>query len=127
MEKHPIWKRAGAPDEVHLGERTRLELVRVGTLTLAKVTLEPGWHWAEDLRPRVGTASCEVAHVTYVISGRLRVRLDDGRELLLGPGDTAYLPPGHDAWVEWDEPFVALDLLGGEAALRGLQEERRAA
>jgi len=26
-----------------------------------------------------------------------------------GPGDLGYIPPGHDAWVVGNEPFVAID------------------
>src|SRR3712207_6852580 len=45
-------------------------------------------------------------HTQYVISGRLRVRMDDGTEQECGPGEALYVPPGHDAWVVGNEPFV---------------------
>ena len=36
--------------------------------------------WSTDVKPRAGTSSCEMAHTAYVISGRMRVRMDDGAE-----------------------------------------------
>ncbi|MFR9805574.1 hypothetical protein ACL02T_25310 [Pseudonocardia sp. RS010] len=44
-----------------------------------------------------------------MIAGRLRLRDDSGGELDLAPGDAYQVPPGHDAWVIGDEPFVALE------------------
>jgi quercetin dioxygenase-like cupin family protein len=50
-----------------------------------------------------------VHHLQYVISGRLRIVQDDGSQIDLTPGDFASIPPGHDAWVLGDEPFVCVD------------------
>lgn len=33
-------------------------------------------------------------------------------EMDFEPGDVSLLPPGHDAWVVGDEPFVAIDIQG---------------
>jgi len=33
----------------------------------------------------------------------------DGTELEIGPGDVFEVPPGHDAWVIGDEPWVSVD------------------
>jgi class 3 adenylate cyclase len=33
----------------------------------------------------------------------------DGTELEIGPGDVFEIPPGHDAWVVGDEPWVSVD------------------
>ena len=41
----------------------------------------------------------------------MKVRMDDGTEIEGGPGDTAVIPPGHDAWVVGDEPCVSIRLL----------------
>jgi uncharacterized cupin superfamily protein len=61
----------------------------------------------------VGGESCQVHHVGYVISGRMHIRMDDGQELEIGPGDVLQIPPGHDAWIVGDEPYVGLDFKGG--------------
>jgi uncharacterized cupin superfamily protein len=46
-----------------------------------------------------------------ILSGRQYVVMADGAELDLKPGDVAVMPPGHDAWVDGDEPNVLLDLV----------------
>ena len=71
---------------------------------------EPGWRWSTDVKPIAGTQSCELPHFLYVVSGRMRVLMDDGREVELRPGDVASIPPGHDAEVLGDEPCVTVDL-----------------
>ena len=58
-----------------------------------------------DVKPLVGTSSCELAHTAYVVSGRMRVRMNDGTEAEFGPGDAHYVSPGHDAWVVGEEPL----------------------
>jgi ketosteroid isomerase-like protein len=81
-----------------------------GGLTALKGVFEPGWRWSQDVAPIAGTESCRVHHLGYVISGRMHVVLDGGREREIGPGDLFDLPPGHDAWVVGDEPCVMVDL-----------------
>lgn len=46
----------------------------------------------------------------YIISGRMKVVMDDGTQSGNGPGDVAVIPPGHNAWVIGDEPCVFVDL-----------------
>lgn len=109
----PQTKNMHKPDEVRQLPKTRVEVVTFGDLSLMKLTLEPGWRWSEHVRPTAGTTSCEVPHFNYGISGRLHIRMNDGTEDEVGPGDTMLLPPGHDAWVVGDEPYVGLDFQGG--------------
>lgn len=101
-----------APDETRSFDRGRMDLVKLGSGTIGRAVFEPGWRWSECVKPIVGTKSCEVAHLGYVISGRLRVRMDDGTEGEAGPGEAFHIAPGHDGWVVGDEPCVALDFQG---------------
>jgi hypothetical protein len=64
----------------------------------------------ENVKPIVGTDSCQVLHTGYQVSGRLHVRLEDGTEEEVGPGEAYVVPPGHDAWVVGDEPVVSIDM-----------------
>ncbi len=105
-------KRFDAPDEVRLFPRGRSELVKVGGLTFARLTTDPGYHWAADVKPTAGTESCEVAHAICIVAGRLRVLMDGGEEFEMGAGEVAFLPPGHDVWVVGDEPVVEIEVLG---------------
>ena len=55
---------------------------------------------------------CQAAHVGYVISGRMKVVMDDGTADEFGPGDLMICPAGHDAWIVGDEPCVVIDWAG---------------
>jgi Cupin domain len=108
-------KRFDAPDETRPFEgRGQADVVQVGGRAVARGVFEPGWRWSENIRPIAGTDSCETSHLGYCISGRMRVRMDDGGEEEMGPGDVVAIPPGHDAEVVGDEPCVFLDF--GEIA-----------
>ena len=54
----------------------------------------------------------QASHLQYHVSGRIRVRLENGTEDEFGPGEVSLLPPGHDAWVVGNEPAVVIDLSG---------------
>jgi len=47
-----------------------------------------------------------------VVSGRAAVRMDDGTEFVMEPGDLFAIPAGHDSWVVGDEPYVSVHLQG---------------
>jgi hypothetical protein len=90
----------------------KIEVVTVGGYTFGRATLQPGWKWSESLKPVLKTESCMIRHNQIVVSGRLRVRMDDGTEMEFGPGDVMAISPGHDAWVVGKKPFVAIDING---------------
>jgi hypothetical protein len=107
--------------------RGRIDLVALDGLTVARAVFEPGWRWSQDVRPAAGTELCEVAHTGYVVSGHQCVRMADGTEQELGPGDAFMIAPGHDAWVVGDEPCVTLDFSGHAARVGVPAAERSAA
>lgn len=65
--------------------------------------------------PLAGTESCEVHHNGFVVQGRMRIRMNDGAETEVGPGDVFVCPAGHDAWVVGSEQVVVYDFAGGMA------------
>ena len=97
------------PDERRDFPRGHIEITRLTGLTFAVFTLEPGWRWTESVAPVAGTDTCQVRHTVYTVRGRIRVRMEDGTESEIGAGDIAVIPPGHDAWVVGDEPYIAYD------------------
>ena len=98
------------PDETRQFEgKGHADVVNVGGRTIGKGTFEPGWRWSQNVKPIAGTDSCQVSHLAYVLSGEMTVRMDDGTETKIGAGQVCALPPGHDAWVEGDEPCVMVD------------------
>jgi class 3 adenylate cyclase len=102
----------GAPDELRSVGRGRLELVEMGDAAFGRITYEPGWRWSQDLKPLIGTDWCEIHHVGYCVSGSLRAEMRDGSSMEIGGGDIFEVPPGHDAWVVGDEPWVSVDWTG---------------
>ena len=100
------------PDEVREFPNGRVELLNIGGGTVGRLVLQPGWRWSKDVKPLAKTASCEAPHFQYHVSGRLGIKMDDGTELVAGPGDVTALPSGHDAWVVGDEPVVVIDWFG---------------
>ena len=88
-----------SPDETRTPDKTRVEVVRLGETSAARLTFQPGWRWSE----------CEVRHVGIVHTGRMTVRHSDGTELEIGPGEAYVIEPGHDAWVVGDEQFVGYE------------------
>jgi class 3 adenylate cyclase/quercetin dioxygenase-like cupin family protein len=118
-------KRFDNPDEVRTVEKTRIELVELGDTAIGHTIFEPGWRWAEHVKPIVGTETCEVHHLGYVMSGTLHVEMDDGPTMELTPGDVFEVPPGHVAWVVGDEPWTSLDFAGRRGFAKSLEASDR--
>ena len=91
------------PDETKSPDKTLAQTVNFGTVAATKITVQPGWSWSSCIKPHVGGDSCQAGHVGMVLKGSLRVRHDDGTEVVVTVGDAYSFAPGHDAWVEGDE------------------------
>lgn len=107
-------KSHASPDEVRSPDKTRVEVVNLEGCTIGRFNFKPGWRWSECIKPVVKTESCQVSHVGHAISGRLRVRMADGTEKLIGAGESYTIPPGHDAWVEGNETFVGIEVMSAD-------------
>ena len=107
---HVEAKSFDAPDEVRTFEgHGHVDVVTVGGHTVLRGQFEPGWKWSTDLKPIAGTDSCEVSHLGFCVAGRMKVVMDDGAERVIGAGEAAAIPPGHDAEVVGDETCVWMD------------------
>lgn len=106
------WKNFRKADEVREFPKGRLELIKIAGATIGRGVFEPGWRWANSVKPIAKTHSCEAPHFQYHVSGILHVKMDDGTEFDLKPGDISMLPPGHDAWTVGNEPVVVIDFQG---------------
>ena len=100
------------PDEVRTFEKGRVELVKVGDVTIGRGIFEPGWKWSTHVKPIAKTKSCEAPHFQYQISGTMKVVMDDGTMRECKAGDMSLLPSGHDAWVVGNDPVVVIDFQG---------------
>ncbi|MDQ1404358.1 MAG: hypothetical protein QOG03_2674 [Actinomycetota bacterium] len=105
-------KNFDSPDETRAFDNGQMQLITLGTGTVGRSVFEPGWKWSENVKPIVGTDSCQVAHFGYVISGKMHIVMDDGTEGDAGSGDLVEIAPGHDAWIVGDEPCVMVDFQG---------------
>jgi class 3 adenylate cyclase len=54
------------------------------------------------------------------VSGVLHIELEDGTEGEIRAEEMFELPPGHDAWVVGDEPWIAIDFRGARSYARPL-------
>jgi hypothetical protein len=99
-----------SPDETRpFEDKGEMRIVNVGDETVGRGTFEPGWRWDENVKPIAGTDSCQTYHLGYVLSGRMRVFMDDGSEQEIAPGSVFVIPPGHNAEVIGDEPCETLE------------------
>lgn len=109
-----VHKNFDKPDETRPFEAStgRLDLLNVSGGAVGRAVFEPGWRWSLHVKPIAGTDSCQSAHTGYVVSGRMKIVMDDGESADVSPGDFIQIEPGHDAWVLGDEQCVVLDWTG---------------
>jgi hypothetical protein len=98
-----------APDETRAPDKTKVEIVRLGGTSAARVALQPGWRWSECIKPVAGTDSCQVHHVGVMVSGTLHVAHEDGTEQDISGGEAYVIEPGHYAWVVGDETVLGYE------------------
>ncbi|HEY1228684.1 MAG TPA: cupin domain-containing protein [Ramlibacter sp.] len=103
-----------APDEVRAPDKTRVEVVQFERYTIGRFKFQPGWRWSECVKPVVKTDQCQLSHVGHAVSGRIKVRMKDGTEKTISAGESYTIPPGHDAWVEGDQPFVGIEVMSAD-------------
>ena len=110
-----VLKRFENPDETRTFEKGKLEIVRIGGMTIGRASYEPGWKWSEHVSQLAGTAFCEVEHVGLVLSGRAMAAMINGEHVELSAGSLFYVPAeAHDSWVIGDEPYVSIHFLGAD-------------
>jgi hypothetical protein len=97
------------PDESRAPDKTNVDVVHLGNVHAARLTLQPGWRWSECIKPVAGTDSCQTPHVGFIASGTIHVALDDGTERDIQSGEAYVIEPGHDAWVVGDDQVVGYE------------------
>ena len=108
-----------SPDTTRTPDKTRVELVTLGSGEIGRYTFDPGWRWSECIKPVVGTDSCQVEHIGYLVSGTLGVRHEDGTETEVRAGSVYRIAPGHDGWTVGNEPVVAVEFQGASHFAEG--------
>jgi hypothetical protein len=104
-----------SPDETHIFEKGKIDLANFSDdVTIGRAIFEPGWSWEKCVKPIAKTNSCQAPYTMYIISGRMKVVMDDGTEAESGHGDAVIVPPRHNAWVVGNESYVAIDFTGAK-------------
>ena len=98
--------------------KIKKETVALQGVSVTRVTFGVGAKWSNDLKDYAGTDSCQLPHVALVLSGALRVIMDDGSQQDFSRNDVMLLPPGHDAWSLGNEPCVFVEFSRGNDSLR---------
>lgn len=101
-----------APDDRRKFPNGQGAVVGVGSIDVGRATLQPGWRWSTDIKPAVGTDTCEVHHFHIVLAGTVAFQMDGAEPQEFGAGHVIDVPPGHDAWVVGDENAVLIDISG---------------
>jgi class 3 adenylate cyclase len=114
LQRKPIER----PDEVRPYELGQTEIFEMDDFVIGRMVMHPGWRWRTHVRPIAGTDRCMYHHLGYTVSGVLHVELEDGSQAEIGPGDVFEIPPGHDAWVIGDEPWISIDFRGARSYAR---------
>lgn len=99
-------------DEVSTPTNARVETVNVLGQRVMKLTVQPGWKWSQDIKPVVGTESCQAKHIGVIVEGTITCRHNDGSEITYSEGDAYAIEPGHDAWVVGDKQAVSYEFHG---------------
>ena len=99
-------------DEVMTPNNAKVEMVNVGGQRVMKISAKPGWKWSADIKPVVGTESCQAKHVSVIVEGSMTCRHDDGSEMTYNAGSAYSIEPSHDAWVNGDTAAVAYEFHG---------------
>ena len=104
-----------------------IDITTVGDARIKRVIYPAGLRWSVDLRPLVGTETCEHAHVGFLAHGALRFEYPDGCVVELAAPAAVDVAPGHDALVPGDEPAVLIevDFLGDTVARLGVAGDHR--
>lgn len=103
------------------------QTVTLDDVSVTKVTFDVGAKWSKDLKSYAGTTSCLLPHVAYVLSGAIKIVMDDGSEEVFEAGDVMMLPPGHDAWTVGSQPCVFIEFSQGNNYYDELVARHRAA
>jgi hypothetical protein len=87
----------------------QLEVGRAGHARVKRLIYPPGFHWAVDMKPIVGTDLCMHAHVGFLARGEIHIEYADGCIVEHKAPQIVAIDPGHDGWVVGKEPVVIVE------------------
>jgi hypothetical protein len=87
----------------------QLEVGPAGAARVKRMIYPPGFHWAVDMKPNVGTELCMHAHVGFLARGEIHIEYADGCIVEHKAPQIVAIEPGHDGWVVGKEPVVLIE------------------
>ena len=87
----------------------QLEVGRAGAARVKRMIYPPGFHWAVDMKPNVGTELCMHAHVGFLARGEIHIEYADGCIVEHKAPQIVAIDPGHDGWVVGKEPVILIE------------------
>jgi hypothetical protein len=57
-----------SPDEIVTIEKGKVEIAKVGDITIGRGYFEPGWTWEKSVKPIAKTDSCQLPHILITLS-----------------------------------------------------------
>lgn len=105
----------------------RVDIAHAGAGRIRRLIYPPGFRWSTNVKPTVKTAQCMHAHVGFLAHGRIGIQFTDGCTREYTAPAFVVIEPGHDGWVQGDEPAVLVEFdFEGETVSRfGLPEAHR--
>jgi hypothetical protein len=104
-----------------------LDIVKTGNARVKRSIYPVGFHWARDIKPKVGTDTCTHAHVGFLARGRIHMEFPDGCTMDFVAPQVVVIEPGHDGRVVGNEAAVLIefDFEGQTCARIGLPEKHQ--
>jgi hypothetical protein len=87
----------------------KLDIVRAGSARVKRLVYPAGFRWSTHMKPVVGGESCMHAHVGFLARGRIHIEYPDGCTMEFTAPQVVAIEPGHEGWVEGDEPAVLIE------------------
>ena len=105
----------------------QLEVGKAGAARVKRMIYPPGFHWAVDMKPNVGTELCMHAHVGFLARGEIHIEYADGCIVEHKAPQIVAIEPGHDGWVVGKEPVILIefDFEGDTVSRLGMPDAHR--
>ncbi|HTT68605.1 MAG TPA: hypothetical protein VMF70_11290 [Gemmatimonadales bacterium] len=118
-----VVKRFHTAERLLAFESGRIEIVTLGGQSIGKASYAPGWRWSECVSGSSPPVHGGPEPVGLVLSGRARVRSQEGSELDLLAGDVfrTSITGEYDMWVAGPRPCEILYVSGVETLIRALR------
>ena len=88
----------------------QVDVAPAGTGRIKRVIYQPGFRWSTHMKSAVGTEFCMHAHVGFIARGSIGIRYRDGQTLDFTAPQVVAIDPGHEGWVNGNEPAVLIEV-----------------